>query len=115
MSNNLVLEGKTLRFSHTPSRRAETAETRPGVLFCGGLRSDMQGTKAQYLQQFCESRGLQYTRFDYQGHGVSSGEFTTCGIDDWRADTLDIIDEICHGPQIIVGSSMGLWLSLIHI
>lgn len=111
MSNNLVLDGKTLRFSHTPAAAKDKAL--PGVLFCGGFRSDMQGTKALYLQQLCESHGLQYTRFDYQGHGTSSGEFVTCGIDDWRSDTLDILDKICHGPQIIIGSSMGLWMALL--
>lgn len=122
MSNNLVLGDKTLCYSHTASAASDdwqktttatTAKATPGVLFCGGFRSDMQGTKALYLQQWCESHRLQYTRFDYRGHGASSGEFADCGISEWRADTLDILDRVCHGPQIIIGSSMGLWMALL--
>ncbi len=122
MSDTLVIGEKSLRYAHIPSARENKApksssagatQTLPGVFFCGGFRSDMGGTKAMYLQHFCESNGLQYTRFDYRGHGSSSGEFTECGIDDWRLDTLDILDHICKGPQIIVGSSMGLWMAML--
>jgi len=73
----------------------------------------MQGGKALALEENCRSRGQQFTRFDYQGHGQSSGEFTACTIGDWLADTLAIFDTVTAGPQIIVGSSMGGWIALL--
>ncbi len=85
----------------------------PGVVFCGGFRSDMSGNKARYLDDYCQRQGWQYTRFDYRGHGQSSDDFTNCGIDTWLEDTLAILDHVTVGKQIIIGSSMGLWLALL--
>jgi pimeloyl-ACP methyl ester carboxylesterase len=73
----------------------------------------MQGGKALALEENYRSRGQQFTRFDYQGHGQSSGEFTACTIGDWLADTLAVLDAVTAGPQIIVGSSMGGWIALL--
>lgn len=73
----------------------------------------MQGGKALALEENCRSRGQQFTRFDYQGHGQSSGEFTACTIGDWLADALAVLDTVTAGPQIIVGSSMGGWIALL--
>lgn len=118
MSSSLVLGSKNLRYRHTPAHPGANVGTgtgtqTPGLLFCGGFRSDMQGTKALFLQKLCEERGLQFTRFDYCGHGASSGEFVNCGINHWRDDTLAMLDQVCQGPQILVGSSMGLWMVLL--
>jgi pimeloyl-ACP methyl ester carboxylesterase len=82
----------------------------PEVLFLGGFKSDMMGTKATYLQNLCESREQTYTRFDYFGHGLSSGAFTDGTIGLWLADVLAMIDKVTEGPLILVGSSMGGWL-----
>ncbi len=73
----------------------------------------MQGNKAQYLQHYCLDRSIQYTRFDYRGHGQSDGLFADCGIDDWLLDALDVLDRICTGPQILIGSSMGAWIAVL--
>jgi pimeloyl-ACP methyl ester carboxylesterase len=73
----------------------------------------MAGTKATALDRFCKSRGQQFTRFDYQGHGKSSGAFIDGTIGDWLADTLAVLDEVTEGPQIVVGSSMGGWIALL--
>ena len=81
------------------------------MIFCGGFASDMTGVKATFLDRLCQHYGWQYTRFDYRGHGQSDGEFSTCGIDDWLADAIAIVDEVCSGPQIVVGSSMGAWIA----
>ena len=114
MSSSLVLDNKTLSYARIPAKtQADEQSQRPGILFCGGFRSDMQGTKAQYLQSLCKTRGWQFTRFDYSGHGTSSGEFIDCGIDDWREDTLAMLEQVCEGPQVLVGSSMGLWMVLL--
>jgi len=98
--------GATIAYHHSPGRG-------PGVIFCTGFKSDMQGTKALALEEDCRARGVQFTRFDYQGHGESSGEFTDGTIGEWRDDTLAVLDSVTEGPQIVVGSSMGGWIGLL--
>lgn len=71
----------------------------------------MQGNKAQHLAAYCQSTGVQFTRFDYSGHGSSTGDFENGTITQWRDDALQILDTVCEGPQILVGSSMGGWLA----
>lgn len=85
----------------------------PGVVFLGGFKSDMEGSKATFLHNLCKKQGRSFLRFDYSGHGKSSGKFTDGCIGDWARDALDIISALCEGPQIIVGSSMGGWIGLL--
>jgi len=85
----------------------------PGVIFLGGFMSDMTGTKATALQAHCRTHGRAFIRFDYQGHGQSSGAFRDGTIGAWRDDALAVIDELAEGPQILVGSSMGGWIALL--
>ena len=84
----------------------------PGVVFLGGFRSDMTGAKALALETWCRERKRAYIRFDYQGHGASSGRFEDGSISRWLDDALAVIDTLSSGPQILVGSSMGGWLML---
>lgn len=84
----------------------------PGILFCGGFRSDMTGSKALHLESWCQANAHQFTRFDYMGHGQSSGEFTQGTISRWVQNAQDILDHVTTGPQIIIGSSMGGWIML---
>jgi pimeloyl-ACP methyl ester carboxylesterase len=83
------------------------------VLFCGGFTSDMTGTKALALERHCRDTGRQYARFDYGGHGASSGRFEDGTIGGWAADALAIVDRVIEGPLIVVGSSMGGWIMLL--
>ncbi len=85
----------------------------PGVLFLGGFQSDMTGTKATALDAFCRASGHAYTRFDYTGHGASSGRFIDGTIGRWAEDAIAVLDRLTEGPQILVGSSMGGWLMLL--
>jgi pimeloyl-ACP methyl ester carboxylesterase len=85
----------------------------PGVVFLGGFMSDMDGTKAMALEAHCEQQGRAYVRFDYQGHGQSSGKFTEGTIGKWSEDAIDALDTLTGGPQILVGSSMGGWIMLL--
>jgi pimeloyl-ACP methyl ester carboxylesterase len=92
--------------------------TSPLIVFCGGFQSDMNGSKASFLEAQCASLGLAYLRFDYSGHGASGGEFVDGTISSWTQDTLDIIDNNStrHNSEagyIIVGSSMGGWIGLL--
>jgi pimeloyl-ACP methyl ester carboxylesterase len=85
----------------------------PGVIFLGGFMSDMEGTKAVALEAHCQQQGRAYLRFDYQGHGQSSGKFTEGTIGQWSEDAIDVLDKLTEGPQILVGSSMGGWIMLL--
>ena len=85
----------------------------PGVVFLGGFMSDMTGTKAVYLQDWAERTGRAFLRFDYSGHGQSSGAFEEGAIGDWFEDALAVLDHLTKGPQVLVGSSMGGWISLL--
>lgn len=91
----------------------QTTGAGPGVVFLGGYRSDMTGTKAVYLQDWAERTGRAFLRFDYSGHGQSSGSFLDGGIGDWFADASAIIAALTTGPQVLVGSSMGGWIALL--
>ena len=88
-------------------------EARPGLVFLGGFMSDMGGTKAQWLEGFAMRAGFPYLRFDYSGHGLSEGAFTDGTIGGWLDDTLDVLDRLTEGPQVLAGSSMGGWLALL--
>ena len=108
----LERDGKpNLAYVHVPA--TDAGRGLPLVMFCGGYRSDMQGTKALYLQELCEKRGQGYVRFDYAGHGSSEGAFEDGTIGSWSEDALDILDHIADGSTIVVGSSMGGWMALL--
>lgn len=83
----------------------------PAVVWLGGLRSDMAGTKAQALADWAQAAGRAYLRFDYFGHGESDGDFRDGTITRWREDALAVLDALVRGPAVLVGSSMGGWLA----
>ncbi|MEM9476528.1 MAG: alpha/beta hydrolase [Pseudomonadota bacterium] len=85
----------------------------PGVVFLGGFKSDMDGTKALHLEAWAQAQGRAFLRFDYSGHGQSSGDFLDGAIGDWAADAMAAIGALTEGPQILVGSSMGGWIALL--
>ena len=107
MTSELTLaDGTSLAYNHLPG-------TDPGILFCPGFNSDMQGNKALALEAWCRERGIQFTRFDYFGHGDSDGSVEEGTIGRWRDDTLAILDTVTSGSQLVVGSSMGGWIMLL--
>jgi pimeloyl-ACP methyl ester carboxylesterase len=81
------------------------------VVFLGGFKSDMGGTKAVHLQDWARAQGRAFLRFDYSGHGQSSGAFEDGCIGDWAADAMAVISALTTGPQVLVGSSMGGWIA----
>ena len=85
----------------------------PCVVFLGGLKSDMEGTKAVFLEDWARRAGRAFLRFDYSGHGESSEEFTDGCIGDWAEDTSEIVSALTSGPIVVVGSSMGGWQALL--
>ena len=99
-------DGRRIAYRRTPGAA-------PGVVFLGGFRSDMSGTKASHLEDWARARGQGFLRFDYTGHGLSSGDFEAGGIGDWARDAADALGALTAGPQILVGSSMGGWIALL--
>lgn len=95
------------------NRLAATAPGQPDLMFLGGFRSDMEGTKALYLEAQCRSRGQGFIRFDYSGHGQSGGRFMDCTLETWRDDALDIMAKLSEGRLVLAGSSMGGWIGLV--
>jgi pimeloyl-ACP methyl ester carboxylesterase len=85
----------------------------PGVVFLGGFMSDMSGTKAVFVEDWAQSQGRSFVRFDYSGHGQSSGAFPDGCIGDWAEDALEVLSKLTEGPQVLVGSSMGGWIALL--
>jgi len=98
--------GRRIAYVHLPGEG-------PEVVFLCGLRSDMRGTKASRLAELARARGWAFTRFDYRGHGASSGRFEEGTIGDWHEDTLLVLDRVVAGPFLLVGSSMGGWQALL--
>jgi pimeloyl-ACP methyl ester carboxylesterase len=83
----------------------------PTVVWLGGFKSDMTGTKAQAPAEWAAAAGRGYVRFDYFGHGESSGDFAEGTITRWREDAIAVLNELTAGPLVLVGSSMGGWIA----
>ncbi len=98
-------EGRRIAYALTPGAG-------PAVVFLGGFKSDMTGTKAQWLDAACRARGRAFLRFDYSGHGQSAGDFEAGCIGDWLADARAVLGLVA-GPLVLVGSSMGGWIALL--
>ncbi|QYX55761.1 alpha/beta hydrolase [Roseovarius sp. SCSIO 43702] len=101
-----TMEGRRLAYEHRAGKG-------PGVVFLGGFKSDMEGTKALHLDEWARREERAFLRFDYSGHGQSSGTFEDGCIGDWFADARAVIEAVTEGPQILVGSSMGGWIALL--
>jgi pimeloyl-ACP methyl ester carboxylesterase len=85
----------------------------PGIVWLGGLRSDMEGTKALALDAWARSQGRAFVRFDYFAHGQSDGAWRDARVGRWRDDALAVLDTLTDGPVVLVGSSMGAWTALL--
>jgi pimeloyl-ACP methyl ester carboxylesterase len=98
--------GVRIAYAHTPGRS-------PTVVLLCGYASDMSGTKARFLEARCKARGQAYLRFDYQGHGESSGDFVDGGVGLWSEDARRLMEGVTEGSLVLVGSSMGAWIMVI--
>jgi pimeloyl-ACP methyl ester carboxylesterase len=108
---------KTLDLGTGNAARRIAVRTRtgsePGLVWLGGFKSDMQGTKAVALDQWADAQGRACIRFDYSGHGESSGEFADGTIGRWLEESVAVFKGFARGPQVLVGSSMGGWIALL--
>lgn len=99
-------QGATVAYAHSPGDS-------PTVVFFCGYASDMNGTKARFLESHCRDRSQAYLRFDYQGHGASSGRFEHGTLGLWLEDARAVVETVTGGPLLLVGSSMGAWIMLL--
>src|SRR5437763_6010561 len=85
----------------------------PGLVWLGGFKSDMRGTKALALDGWADAQGRACLRFDYSGHGESGGSFADGTIGRWLEESVAVFEHYCVGPQVVIGSSMGGWMALL--
>lgn len=97
-------DGETLALRRVPGAG-------PTVLWIGGFRSDMEGTKALALDAAARERGWAFVRYDHFAHGRSSGDWEQATVGRWIDDAAALVDHLA-GPVIPVGSSMGGWVAL---
>lgn len=104
-----VGEGPSARRIAVRSRRGQG----PGLVWLGGFKSDMQGSKALALDAWARDHGRAMVRFDYSGHGESGGDFVDGTIGRWLEESMAVFERFCEGPQVLIGSSMGGWMALL--
>jgi len=108
-----VGKGEAARRIAVRARSGKGSDRGPGLFWLGGFNSDMKGTKAVALDAWAAERGRACVRFDYSGHGESGGRFVDGTIGRWLEDAVTVFSQFCHGPQVVVGSSMGGWMALL--
>lgn len=107
----LTLPDRTLAYRRTLEHRDRAGKT--PLFFLPGYASDMTGSKASFLAEQAQAAGRGLLRFDYRGHGQSSGDFMEGTLGAWLDDALTVFDRLTQGPQILIGSSMGGWIALL--
>jgi len=105
---------KTLHTKHNRkiAYKYHNGKSSIGFVFFSGFKSDMEGSKAKYIFNWCKKYNIECSIFDYSGHGKSSEDFVNCNLSIWIEDAIEIINKITSNPQIIIGSSMGAWIAI---
>lgn len=85
----------------------------PAVVFLPGYMSDMTGGKATAVFGWARENGRACLLLDYSGCGESGGDFAEGTLIRWKDEVLALIDSLCRGPVLLIGSSMGGWLMLL--
>ncbi|MFA6265488.1 MAG: alpha/beta hydrolase [Pseudolabrys sp.] len=110
---NLAVESPLRTIAVRAREGKGEGQDRPGLVWLGGFKSDMKGTKAAALDAWAEAQGRACLRFDYSGHGESGGAFEDGTIGQWLEESLAVVTHFAKGPQILIGSSMGGWIALL--
>jgi len=85
----------------------------PFIVFLHGFKSDLEGEKPKALLKYCNSKKIGFLALEYSGHGKSSGKFINGNITKWSRQTSYVIKKILKRNNfILVGSSMGSWISM---
>lgn len=85
----------------------------PCFIFSHGYMSDMNGTKALYIEEYCKKKSYNYIRFDNFGCGKSSGNFIQQTISAWTKGLIMVVNALGNGPVFLIGSSLGAWISFL--
>ncbi len=91
-----------------PGRTGKT-----GFFWLGGYKSDMTGTKAEAIASLARDTRRPALRFDYSGHGQSSGLFVDGTISQWLDQSIHMFAKHTHDKCVVIGSSMGGWLAML--
>jgi pimeloyl-ACP methyl ester carboxylesterase len=104
----IALSGRKIKYSFVNKNSEIT------VIFFHGFMSDMLGTKPTVLQKFCKKRKVNFLKFEYSGHGKSTGEFTMGNISKWTNEAKQLIKTKINKNKklIFIGSSMGSWIAI---
>jgi pimeloyl-ACP methyl ester carboxylesterase len=105
MTDHLTVGGESIAFIYR-------AGSGTGLIWLGGWRSDMHGSKAVYLDALAERFNFPMLRFDYSGHGLSSGDWRDGTISKWVAESMAVIGQQACQDFVLIGSSMGAWITL---
>ncbi len=106
-----IRQDTSLAFRH--DGKPDTANGPTGLFWLGGFMSDMEGSKAQTLADLAIKQDRPNVRFDYSGHGQSTGQFRDGTISKWLEESVAVFKGQTCGPRVIIGSSMGGWLALL--
>ena len=106
--NNILI--KKNEISYILKKKTRNGQ-RKSVVFLCGYRSDKNGTKANFIEKLRKKYGFEYLRFDYSGHGDSSGNIDDLYLSDWVNESKVLIEKKTSYPLILVGSSMGGWIA----
>jgi len=75
--------------------------------------SGKDGQKAEHVKRWCQETGRSFVRYDPTCLGASPGDWSTVELQDWRDDAGEVLEKVCGGPTVLLGSSMGGWISLL--
>jgi pimeloyl-ACP methyl ester carboxylesterase len=103
---------ETLEVGGVPIAVRRQDGSAPGIMWLGGFRSDMTGTKAETLSGFAGAKGFAFLRHDYSGHGASGGAFRDGTISRWLNESLAVFRRFASPSEVLIGSSMGAWIAL---
>ncbi len=88
-------------------------KNKPYIVFLHGFMSDLEGKKPKAFLKYANRNNLGFLAFEYSGHGKSSGKFTKGNISQWSKETTLLIKKVVQKKNfILIGSSMGAWISL---
>lgn len=83
------------------------------VVYVHGLYSNPWGRKGDTVKDHCLEHGLDFFRFELIGHGEFTTDYEQADLNIWKSQLLEVIDDMVEGPILLIGASIGGWLSLL--
>lgn len=111
MTEHQFLGQFTTNFEHIKAKSAEINSFT--LLYTHGLYSDPWGRKPDAIRDWCQKNGVNFFRYELVGHGADKENYENVDVNMWKQQILEVIDTMIDGNIIVVGSSLGGWLSLL--